>query len=114
MIIDLVTLLAAVGLGAAAPLDLDCRERTEALALIGRARAFEILHLENDHWQLLQEALGRCRTTPDRPGCEDERRAESERALARARAAIEKKYRRMTEELEVRCRAPLAARALVI
>ncbi|MBI2491292.1 MAG: hypothetical protein HYV94_04200 [Candidatus Rokubacteria bacterium] len=85
---------------------LDCGDPAGARQLLGRAQAFEINHLEDAYGAALLDALARC-PAPDRAACERARREEFRRTVARSRAEIEAKYRRLLEDFQARCRAPL-------
>lgn len=100
----LVVVLLLLGQGA---LDVDCRDAARSRREIGQAHAFEITHAENASWESLQEALARCRSAAATDRCEAEARHRYQSERARAREAIEAKYRRIIDELEARCRAPI-------
>ena len=85
-------------------LPLTCADREASRQQIGRARLSELEQAEDAAWGTLHEALGQCASIPGR--CESAR-ADFDADLARARATIEQRYRRILEEFEVRCRSPL-------
>jgi hypothetical protein len=88
----------------AGELPLTCADRAASLQQIGRARLSELEQAEDAAWGTLRAALGQCSSIPGR--CESAR-ADFDAELARARAAIEQRYRRIRDEFEAGCRSPL-------
>jgi hypothetical protein len=85
-------------------LELTCADRAASLQQIGRARMSELEQAEDAALGTLREALGGCGPAPAR--CE-RARADFDADLARARATIEERYRRIRDEYEARCRLPV-------
>jgi hypothetical protein len=95
-------IVAAVAL--AVDLELTCADPVASRQQVGRARLSELEQAEDAAWGTLREALARCGGVADT--C-DRARAEFGAEVARARASIEERYRRILEEFEARCRLPL-------
>ena len=87
-------------------LELTCADRAASLQQIGRARVSELEQAEDAAWGTLREALARCASARD--GCEAARRADFDASMARARTAIDERYRRVLEDFEARCRLPVS------
>jgi len=94
-----------IGVTLGTQLELTCADRGASLQQIGRARVSELEQAEDVAWGSLHEGLARCALAS--PGCETARRADFDTSVARARTAIEERYRRVLEEFEARCRLPV-------
>ena len=85
-----------------------CDDLSSTRQLLERARAFELNHLENAHGTTLLEGLVQCRIALAPTRCEAQRHHEFRQAVETSRTSVADKYRRLLEEAETRCHAPLA------
>ena len=77
------------------------------MTLIGRARLSEIEWAEDVNREAMWQAFGRCSGQPGAEACRERERQRFSDDLDAVVAAIDAKYRRISEEFEARCRTSI-------